>query len=56
MLLKDEMDEINNELGQVSRELKYSNPYELFKERVRSHMHIVLALSPVGDKLKERMR
>ena len=56
LLGKDELDEVNNELGNEARQLKYNNPIQLFNERVRNQLHIVLAMSPVGNLLRPRMR
>ncbi|EGR30170.1 hypothetical protein IMG5_139330 [Ichthyophthirius multifiliis] len=56
MLLKDEIEEINNALAQDANELKRSDTYQLFVERVRSQLHIVLAMSPIGNALRVRMR
>ena len=30
--------------------------YNLFIERVREHLHVVLALSPIGDAFRNRLR
>ena len=53
---KDELDEISNDLGNEARQLKYNNPLTLFNERVRNQFHVVLAMSPVGNLLRPRMR
>ncbi|KAL4466850.1 hypothetical protein ABPG74_010447 [Tetrahymena malaccensis] len=56
MLQKDEVEDIIQQLSQEAREHKISDIYQYFVEKVRSQMHIVLALSPVGNALRVRMR
>lgn len=51
MLTKEDMDEINSKV--VSKE---GEPYQVFVDRVRRNLHIVLAMSPVGGLLRNRMR
>jgi dynein heavy chain, axonemal len=53
---KDEIDEITNDLGNEARLLKYNNTMKLFNDRVRDLFHVVLAMSPVGNLLRPRMR
>lgn len=38
------------------KDSKISDTYQYFVERVRSQLHIVLALSPIGNALRVRMR
>ncbi|EGR31243.1 hypothetical protein IMG5_115030 [Ichthyophthirius multifiliis] len=56
MLQKDEIEEINQLIQQEIKDNKVSDTYQYFVERVRSQLHIVLALSPVGNALRVRMR
>lgn len=50
MEIKKNMPEVMKRDG-VAKE-----PYAYWVEKVRSHLHIVLAMSPVGEKLRTRLR
>lgn len=54
---KEDKDRIVQEMQEVMKAKGVINePYAFFIERVRSNFHVVLAMSPVGDKLRNRMR
>ena len=53
---RDEFDKININLQEECRIKKLSDPILLFNEKIKSNFHIVLALSPVGDQLKNYFR
>lgn len=46
---RDEYDRINLALIDECRIKKITDPLILFNEKVKSQLHIILALSPVGD-------
>ena len=46
---RDEYDRINLALIDECRIEKITDPLILFNEKVKSQLHIILALSPVGD-------
>mmetsp|Transcript_28326 Transcript_28326/g.25125 ORF Transcript_28326/g.25125 Transcript_28326/m.25125 type:complete len:182 (-) Transcript_28326:2181-2726(-) len=57
MLNRDQMIEIKKSMPDVMKQdgvMKES--YAYWVEKVRSHLHIVLAMSPVGEKLRTRLR
>ena len=57
MLGKEQMNEINNTLPEIMKANGVNKEvYSYWVERVRSNLHIVLAVSPVGDKLRNRIR
>ncbi len=53
---REEMDIINSALQEEARIKKINDVYSFFLERVRSQLHIFLAMSPVGDLLRTRFR
>ena len=54
---KEEIDSIETELRPIAeREKVNDNFYNFFIQRVRSNLHIVLCMSPIGDALRIRMR
>lgn len=53
---REEMDQINQALQEEARVKKINDIYGFFVERVRNQLHIVLAMSPVGDLLRTRFR
>ena len=58
LLKKDELDKLRATMMDVMKEQGVTNKdaYAYFVERVRSNLHIVLAMSPVGEKLRNRLR
>ena len=58
LLKKDEQDKLRAAMMDVMKETGVTNKdaYSYFVERVRSNLHIVLAMSPVGEKLRNRLR
>jgi len=56
MLTKEDIELVNNGLGSEAREKKISDVYAYFVEKVRTNLHIVLALSPIGGLLRVRLR
>lgn len=56
MFVKEELDEINGELAAEAQKLKTNDTYGIFVNKVRNNLHIVLAMSPVGNSLRVRMR
>ena len=53
---REELEIINQTLQEECRVRKINDVYGLFLEKVRSQLHIVLAMSPVGDLLRTRFR
>jgi len=53
---REEMDQITANLQEEARIRKLNDVYAFFVERVRNQLHIVLAMSPVGDLLRTRFR
>jgi dynein heavy chain len=49
------MDQISSALSPIQAKTGME-PYQIFLQRVRNQMHVVLALSPVGNSLRTRMR
>jgi len=57
LLKKDEFEKLRATMQDVIKEEGVNkDPYGYFVERVRANLHIVLAMSPVGDKLRNRLR
>lgn len=56
MLTKEDMDIISSGLGNEARENKQTDVYGYFVQKVRSNLHIILAMSPVGGLLRVRLR
>lgn len=53
----EDKDEINREMRDVGKKLGINEGlYNLFVQRVRDNLHIVLCLSPVGEALRTRIR
>ena len=55
---KDDIDFLEKELNEEIRKRKFDleNPMLWYTENVRSHLHLCLAFSPVGEALRVRMR
>ena len=57
LLKKEEFEKLRSAMQDVMKEEGVNkDPYGYFVERVRANLHIVLAMSPVGDKLRNRLR
>jgi len=53
----EDKEEINREMREVGKKLGINEGlYNLFVQRVRDNMHIILCLSPVGELLRTRIR
>lgn len=53
----EDKDEINREMRDIGKKLGINEGlYNLFVQRVRDNLHIVLCLSPVGEALRTRIR
>lgn len=53
----DQKDEILRDMREIAKDLGYKdNLYNLFVQRVRNNLHIILCLSPVGESLRTRLR
>ena len=51
------MDEIIDTISTDAIKAGYkSNPFDYFKYRIKQNLHIVLAMSPIGDKLRLKLR
>ena len=55
MFLKEDVEKITTAMLQFSKDQR-KEPYAQYVDRVRANMHIVLAMSPVGDQLRNRIR
>ncbi len=53
---RDELDQITVALSAEARQLKLSSPLELFNQRMRAQFHLIVSVSPVGDKLRGYFR
>lgn len=62
---KDELDQVIADMAPIARNQypdtygrddSFSSLYRLFLERVRCNLHLVLSMSPVGDKFRDRAR
>ena len=56
LLVKDDVELVNQTLGQEAKEKGFPDAYSLFVDRVRNHMHIVLGMSPIGNEFRNRLR
>ncbi|OMJ81675.1 hypothetical protein SteCoe_17784 [Stentor coeruleus] len=57
MFSKDEIDMIEADLRPIAEKEKINeNFFNYFIQRVRSNLHIILCMSPIGDALRIRMR
>ncbi|CAK92427.1 unnamed protein product (macronuclear) [Paramecium tetraurelia] len=56
MLTKDDLEIINQGLQAEARELKINDIYPYFVQKIRSNLHVVLGLSPIGGQLRVRLR
>ncbi|KAI9356982.1 dynein heavy chain and region D6 of dynein motor-domain-containing protein [Zopfochytrium polystomum] len=60
LFLQDEVNEIQQTLSDVLSKEKAGPPseslFQTFIERVKSNLHIILCMSPVGDAFKNRLR
>ena len=56
LLTKDDLEAIIQSVSGQARDQKANDPYSFFVQRVRSQLHVVLAMSPVGSSLRTRMR
>lgn len=56
MLTKEDIEMINTALGNEAREKKINDIYPYFVQRVRSNLHVVLGMSPIGGLLRVRLR
>jgi len=55
---KEDFEDLKKELNEEIHRLKINvpKPLDFFVERVRTHLHLCLAFSPIGDALRVRMR
>ncbi|OMJ88621.1 hypothetical protein SteCoe_9401 [Stentor coeruleus] len=57
LFTKEEIENIETELRPVAEKEKSSdNVFNFFIQKVRSNLHIILCMSPIGDMLRIRMR
>ena len=63
LFAKDELDQMLNDLRPIAKKKfgmsfndSLDNLYKLFIDRVRANLHVVLCLSPVGDRFRSRTR
>ncbi|CAK72703.1 unnamed protein product (macronuclear) [Paramecium tetraurelia] len=56
MLKKEDLELIHQGLQAEAKELNINHIYPYFVQKVRSNLHIVLGLSPMGGKLRIRLR
>jgi dynein heavy chain len=57
LFTKEEIESLDQDLRPIAAKRKiFENMYNFFIQRVRSNLHLVLCMSPVGDALRVRMR
>lgn len=52
----DDLDEISAEMGRLSKKLALSGALQVFTQRCRANVHVLLSMSPAGDDLREHLR